>query len=275
LQNLATEKNHYIVVFEITQLIDNKECAREVYQTIITFINKVSARESTTSQHVFDNKISEIENIKKKKRKSKEKNSVKKVKKKNFKKELEKKLRQIIKRKTEFSAKNKRKIIKQKSKTEFNTKSDKIKKKIDFTLKSDIELFTDEKKFSKQLLLPTISDVDRIITIFLQIFVDVRKNYLRLFSLTKTVITSNLIKADRKEVVKTLNTIRESTDNIIIQIVKKYSLLVFLNFILKDFVKTKDLLLYIRFYVHNKNLDIFLKEEFYIFKKYSAFSIFR
>jgi len=275
LQNFATEKNYYIVIFGITQLIDSKKYIRKVYQIIITSINRVNARESTTSQYVFDNKISEIKNIKKKKRKLKKQNSVKEVKKKNLKKELEKKFRQIIKRKTEFSTKNKRKIIKQKSKSEFSTKSNKIKKKIDFILKSDIELFTDKKKFSKQLLLSTISDVDRIVTIFLQIFVNIRKNYLRLFLLTKTIITSNLVKTDRKEIVKTLNIIRESTDNIIIQIVEKYFLLVFLNFILKDFVKTKNLLLYIRFYMHNKNLDIFLKKEFYILKKYSAFSIFR
>jgi len=142
-------------------------------------------------------------------------------------------------------------------------------------LKSNIEISTNEKKSSKQLLLSTILDVDRIITILLQVFVDVRKDYLRLFSLTKTIIISNLIKIDRKEVVKILNTIRESINNIIIKIVEKYFLLVFLNLILKNFVKTKNLLLYIRFYTHNKNLDIFLKKEFCILKKQSTFSIFR
>jgi len=204
------------VIFEITQLIDNKERAQEIYQTIITSINKVSARESTTSQHAFDNEILKIKNIKEKKRKSKEKNSIKKVKKKNFKKEFEKKLKRIIKRKTKFNAKSKKKIIKQKSKTKFNTKSDKIKRKIDFTLKSNIELFTNEKKSSRQLLLLTISNVDRIITILLQVFVNVKKNYLRLFSLAKTIITSNLVKTNRKEVIKTLNIIRELINNIII-----------------------------------------------------------
>jgi len=215
LQNLATEKNHYIVVFEITQLIDNKECAREVYQTIITFINKVNVRKSTTSQYVFDNKILEIKNIKKKKQKLKEKNLVKEVKKKNFKKELKKEFRQIIKQKIEFNAKNKKKIIKQKSKIEFNTKSNKIKRKIDFILKSNIGLFTN-KKNSLKLLLLTILDVDCIITILLQVFVNVRKDYLCLFLLTKTIITSNLVKANRKKVAKILNIIRESTNNIII-----------------------------------------------------------
>jgi len=34
--------------------------------------------------------------------------------------------------------------------------------------------------------------------------------------LTKTIIISNLVKTDKKEVVKILNIIRESTDNIII-----------------------------------------------------------
>jgi len=108
-----------------------------------------------------------------------------------------------------------KKIIKQESKTRFNTKSDKIKKKINFTLKSNIELFIDEKN-SSRLLLSTILDVDRIITILLQIFVNAKKNYLCLFSLVKTIITSNLIKTNRKKVVKALNTIRESTNNIII-----------------------------------------------------------
>jgi len=137
-------------------------------------------------------------------------------------------------------------------------------------LKFDIELFTNKKNFSKLLLL-TILNVDHIITIFLQIFVNIKKNYLHLFSLAKIIITSNLIKINRKKVVKTLNIIRELTNNIIIYIVKKYSLLIFLNLILKDFVKTKDLLLYIKFYTHNKNLDIFLKKEFYIFKKHFTF----
>jgi len=275
LQNPATEKNHYAVIFGITQLIDNKERARRVHQTIITSINKVSARESTTSQHAFDDEISEIENTKKKKRKSKEKNSVEEVKKKNLKKELEKKSRRIIKRKTEFSAKSKRKIIKQESKTESSTKNGKIKRKIDLTLESDIELSTDEKESSGQLSLPTISDADRIVTVLLQVFADVRKDHLRLFSLAKTVITSDLAKADRKEVVKTLNIIRESADDTIIQIVEKYSSLAFLNSTLEDFAKTKDSLPHTRFYVHDKNLDVFLKEESYILKKHSASPISR
>jgi len=167
------------------------------------------------SQYVFDNKILKIKNIKKKKRKSKEKNLVKKVKKKNFNKEFEKKLKQIIKQKTKSSAKSKRKIIKQKSKIEFNTKNDKTKRKIDFILKFDIELFTNEKN-SLKLLSLTILDVDRIITILLQVFVNIRKDYLRLFLLTKTIIISNLIKTNRKKVVKTLNIIKELTNDIII-----------------------------------------------------------
>jgi len=119
-----------------------------------------------------------------------------------------------MKRKTKSSAKNKKKIIKQESKTKFNTKSDKIKRKIDFTLKSNIELFINEKDSSKLLLL-TILDVDRMITILLQVFVNIRKKHLYLFSLTKTIITSNLVKANRKKVVKALNIIRELTNDII------------------------------------------------------------
>jgi len=81
LKNFATKKNYYIVIFEIIQLIDSKKRAQEIYQTTIIFINKVSVRKSTTSQHVFDNEISKIKNIKKKKRKSKERKSFKKIKK--------------------------------------------------------------------------------------------------------------------------------------------------------------------------------------------------
>jgi len=215
LQNSATRKNHYVVIFEVTQLIDNKERAREVYQTTITFINKVSARKSTTSQYAFNNEISKINNIKKKNYKLKKKNLIEKIKKKNFKKELEKKSRRIIEQKTKFSAKSKKKIIKQKNKTKSNTKSDKIKRKIDFTLKSNIKLFTNEKN-SARLLSSTILDVDYIITIFLQVFVNIKKDYLRLFSLAKTIITSNLVKTNKKEVVKILNIIKKLTNNIII-----------------------------------------------------------
>jgi len=82
-------------------------------------------------------------------------------------------------------------------------------------LKSNIELFIDEKDSSK-LSLSTILDVDRIITIFLQVFVNARKDYLRLFSLAKTIITSNLVKTNKKEVVKILNIIKELTNNTII-----------------------------------------------------------
>jgi len=62
----------------------------------------------------------------------------------------------------------------------------------------------------------TILDVDCIITIFLQIFVNIRKDYLCLFSLTKTIIIFDLVKANRKKIVKILNIIRESTNNTII-----------------------------------------------------------
>jgi len=82
-------------------------------------------------------------------------------------------------------------------------------------LKFNIELFTNKKNFSK-LLLSTILDVDCIITILLQVFVDARKDYLRLFSLAKTIITLNLVKVNRKKVVKTLNIIRELIDDTII-----------------------------------------------------------
>jgi len=44
LKNLAIEINHYVVIFEITQLIDNKERIQEVHKITIYFINNISKR---------------------------------------------------------------------------------------------------------------------------------------------------------------------------------------------------------------------------------------
>jgi len=66
LKNFAIETNYYILIFGITQLIDSKKRAQEIYKTTIYFINKVIAQKSTTFQHAFDNEILEIENIEKK-----------------------------------------------------------------------------------------------------------------------------------------------------------------------------------------------------------------
>jgi len=101
LKNLAIKTNHYVVIFEIIQLINNNKRVREVHKTTIYFINKVIVRELTTSQYAFDNEISKIKDIKKKKHKLKkkkrfkkqEKLSIKKIKKKNFKKRFEKKFK--------------------------------------------------------------------------------------------------------------------------------------------------------------------------------------
>jgi len=78
LKNLAIKKNYYIVIFEITQLINNKKRAQRVYRIIVNFINKIIVQKSTISQHAFNNKISRIKNIKKKKHKLKKKKDFKK-----------------------------------------------------------------------------------------------------------------------------------------------------------------------------------------------------
>jgi len=147
LKNLATETNYYIVIFEIIQFIDSKKRTQKIYKTTVYFINKVIARESTTSQYVFNNKISEIENIEKKKYKSEKKKkfkkqkkfSVKKIKKKNFKKRFKKKFKQIIKRKKEFDFDIKKEFKNESIKKKKKKKSDKYcvenkKIKIEFSI---------------------------------------------------------------------------------------------------------------------------------------------
>jgi len=43
LKNLIIKKNCYIVIFEITQLINNKKYIQKVYKTTIYSINKIIA----------------------------------------------------------------------------------------------------------------------------------------------------------------------------------------------------------------------------------------
>jgi len=71
---------------------------------------------------------------------------------------------------------------------------------------------------------------------FVKTFVVVKKNQLRMQSLIKIVLTSNLIKANKKNVFKSLNAIKKFVDKIIIKIVKRYSSFAFLNLTrLEDF----------------------------------------
>ncbi len=88
-------------------------------------------------------------------------------------------------------------------------------------------------------------------------------------SLIKIVLTSNLIKANKKNVFKLLNAIKEFANKIIIKVVKRYLSLAFLNFTrFENFLLTKNALSHVKSYAHEKNLRKFLKRKSHLFKKH-------
>jgi len=60
-------KLHYVIMFEITQLINNVKPKNEVYKILITKINKVKIKKLTKLIYAFENKISNLKNFKSKK----------------------------------------------------------------------------------------------------------------------------------------------------------------------------------------------------------------
>ncbi len=104
---------------------------------------------------------------------------------------------------------------------------------------------------------------------FVKVFVVVKKNQLCMQSLIKIVLTSNLIKANKKNAFKLLNVIKKFANKIIIKVVKRYSLLAFLNFTrLEDFFLIKNALSHVKSYAHEKNLEKFLKKKSHLLKKH-------
>ncbi len=104
---------------------------------------------------------------------------------------------------------------------------------------------------------------------FVKTFVVVRKNYMRIQSLIKIILTFNLIKTNKKNVFKLLNAIKKFANKIIIKIVKQYLLLAFLNLMrLENFFLIKNALSHVKLYLYKKNLEKFLKKKLYLLKKY-------
>ncbi len=100
-------------------------------------------------------------------------------------------------------------------------------------------------------------------------FVVVKKNQLRMQSLIKIVLTSNLIKANKKNVFKLLNAIKKFANKIIIKIVKRYLSFAFLNLIrLENFFLIKNALSHVKSYAHKKDLGKFLKKKSHLLKKH-------
>ncbi len=86
--------------------------------------------------------------------------------------------------------------------------------------------------------------------------------------LAKLALIAKINKTNRKVVYKTLNTIKESTNQNIIQIVNAYLILIFLNSThINNNTKVKDALSYAKSYIYYKNLVKFLKRKFYILTK--------
>lgn len=134
----------------------------------------------------------------------------------------------------------------------------KSKSNIELILKSNINLSSKKNSLSTK----TLSNVEQIIFVLVQTFANARTNYLHLLFLTKKIITTNLTKIEKKKIVKLLNIIKESSNNTIIQIVNKYSLLLFLNSSLNKL--SSNALLYVKTYICKKNLRTFLKKESHI-----------
>ncbi len=88
-------------------------------------------------------------------------------------------------------------------------------------------------------------------------------------SLIKIILTSNLIKANKKNVFKSLNAIKEFANKIIIKIVKRYLSFAFLNFMrLENFFLIKDALSHVKSYAHEKDLEKFLKKKSHLLKEH-------
>jgi hypothetical protein len=101
-------------------------------------------------------------------------------------------------------------------------------------------------------------------------FVVVKKNQLRMQSLIKIVLTSNLIKTNKKNVFKSLNAIKKFANKIIIKIVKRYLSFAFLNSMrFEDFFLIKNALSHVKSYAHEKNLKKFLNRKLHLFKKHT------
>ena len=136
-------------------------------------------------------------------------------------------------------------------------------------LKFNIEIFSKEVEAFEFLSITFLLQTNRIITMFVKTFVVVRKNYLRIQSLIKIILTFNLIKTNKKNVFKLLNAIKKFANKIIIKIVKQYSLLAFLNLMrLENFFLIKNALSHVKLYSYKKNLEKFLKKKLYLLKKY-------
>ncbi len=100
-------------------------------------------------------------------------------------------------------------------------------------------------------------------------FVVARKNQLRMQFLIKTILTSNLIKTNKKNAFKSLNAIKKFANKIIIKIVKRYLSFAFLNFTrLEDFFLIKNALSHVKSYAHEKDLGKFLKKKSHLLKKH-------
>jgi len=88
-------------------------------------------------------------------------------------------------------------------------------------------------------------------------------------SLIKIILTSNLIKANKKNAFKSLNAIKKFANKIIIKIVKRYLSFAFLNFIrFENFFLIKNALSHVKSYAHKKNFKNFLKRKLHLLKEH-------
>jgi hypothetical protein len=100
-------------------------------------------------------------------------------------------------------------------------------------------------------------------------FVVARKDQLRMQSLVKIVLTSDLIKANKKDAFKSLNAIKEFADKIIMEVVERYPSLAFLNPTrLENFFLAKNALSHVKSYAHKKGLGKFLKRKSHLLKEH-------
>ncbi len=99
-------------------------------------------------------------------------------------------------------------------------------------------------------------------------FVIIRKYQLRMQFLLKTILTFNLIKTNKKIVFKLLNAIKKFANKIITKIVKQYLSLAFINSTrFEKIFLIENALSYVKFYVHKKRLENFLKKKLHLLKK--------
>jgi len=88
-------------------------------------------------------------------------------------------------------------------------------------------------------------------------------------SLIKIILTSNLIKTNKKNIFKLLNTIKKFANKIIIKIVKQYLSFAFFNLTrFEDFFLIKNALSHVKSYVYKKNLEKILKRKLHLLKKH-------